>query len=236
MERTLIELNGVVVESLGRTRLEGCSLTVRTGEILGVIGGSGTGKSTLLEVLAGRLGVQRGNILHSGRDITRNLKVLKDKAALVGHQLDGPYDVSPKNWLQLWAELDGVPEADRKKRIASASSRFGVDMSVPSVRALSRGQQRRLSIARAWSRRPEFLILDQPGDVLDGEGLRLLSGSLKTVVSGGTTIVFADASPQLPLSICDRVVALDSGRVVGELSRGDENFEQGIAGFQGWLD
>ena len=93
-----------------------------------------------------------------------------------------------------------------------------------------------MSIARAWSRRPELLLLDQPGDVLDGHGLRLLTGSLKTVVSGGTTIVMADNSPQLPLAICDRVVALEAGRTVGEVARGDDDFERRVTAFQGWLD
>ncbi len=230
----MIELVGVVVSDGRRNRLDRCSFAIRPGEIFGLVGGSGSGKSTALRVAAGALQPSRGRILLEGRDVTRTLNRLRSVSGLLTHDTPGPHDLSAGEWLNLWAGLDGVPGGGRRDRIGMACDRFQFKDMGTAVAHLSRGHRRRLSLARLWVSAPSLYILDQPGDVLDGEGLRCFTAAVREVVSGGATVVIADAAPHLPASLCDRVGCIENGAVSAEVNRSDADFGSRIAASQGW--
>lgn len=229
-----IELVGVVVGIGGGRRLDRCGFAVRPGEIVGLVGGTGSGKSTALQVAAGALKPDRGRLMLDGRDVTRSRSKLRAAAGLLPHAMPGPFDLTVDEWLDLWASLDGVPAAERGVRIAAARDRFGVPSGGGLVGQLSHGMRRRLTLVRLWVRQPDVYLLDQPGDALDGHGLRMLTAAVRTVAADGKAVVIADAAPHLPASLCDRVVCLEAGAVVLEVKRGDADFERHIASAQGW--
>ncbi len=230
----MIELVGVVVSDGRRNRLDRCGFTIRPGEIFGLVGGSGSGKSTALKVAAGALQPSRGRILLEGRDVTRSLNRVRSVAGLLTHDTPGPHDLSAAEWLSLWAGLDGVPAGGRRDRIGRACERFEFKDTGTRVAHLSRGQRRRLALIRLWVRAPSLYVLDQPGDVLDGEGLRCFTAAVRDVVSSGATVLIADAAPHLPASLCDRVGCLEKGVVTAEVNRADADFGSRIAASQGW--
>lgn len=230
----MIELVGVVVSDGGRNRLDRCGFAVRPGEIYGLVGGSGSGKSTALRVAAGALQPSRGRILVEGRDVTRGLNRLRAISGLLSHDTPGPLDLSASEWLTLWAGLDGVPAGERAQRIARASERFEFTGMGCVVAHLSRGERRRLALVRLWVRAPRLYVLDQPGDVLDGAGLRCFTAAVREVVSDGATVLLSDAAPHLPASLCDRVGCIENGAVAAEVSRSDADFGSRIAASQGW--
>ncbi len=224
----MLELRGVVVDA----RLDRCSFEARPGEVLGLVGGTGSGKSSALEVASGRLSARRGRVLLDGRDASPAR--LAGATALVGHDPDGPGDRTVDAWLHLWAGLDGVPPRELTQRLAQVRDRLGTPPGARVVGELSSGERRRLGLARAWIRRPEVLLLDAPGDGLDGAGLRVLTAAIREAAAGGTTVVLAAAAPHLPSALCDRVVMLRAGAVVAEASRSEKNFEARVAEAQGW--
>lgn len=230
----MIELVGVVVGIGGRRSLDRCGFAVRPGEIVGLVGGTGSGKSTALAVAAGALKPDRGRLVLDGRDVTRNRAKLRDAAGLLPHAVPGPFDLTVEEWLDLWASLDGVPAAERGVRVAAARDRFGLTASGVPVGGLSHGMLRRLGLVRLWVRQPRVYLLDQPGDALDGHGLRMLTAAVRKVAADGAAVVIADAAPHLPASLCDRAVCLEAGAVVMEAKRGEPDFEQRIAAAQGW--
>ena len=98
---------GVVVGISGGRRLDRCGFAVRPGEIVGLVGGTGSGKSTALQVAAGALAPDRGRLMLDGRDVTRNRSKLREAVGLLPHAMPGPFDLTIDEWLDLWASLDG---------------------------------------------------------------------------------------------------------------------------------
>lgn len=231
----MFEFVGVGWVQDGVMRLERCSLAVQPGEVFGLVGGSGAGKTAVLEVAAGLHLADKGRILLSGRDVSRKPERLRAVAALCGGPLPGPQTLSVEAWIALWAELDGVPKDERKARIARSMTELGLaGLEARPVRSLSTGQKARLALARSWNRRPQLYLLDAPASVLDGEGLRRLTAMVRAVVAGGATVVIASAAPHFPSSVCDRVALVAKGAVSGEFSRRETGFQEAIATAQGW--
>lgn len=231
----MLELKGVVVVDRGVTRLDRCSFTVRPGEVLGLAGTTGAGKTTVLEVAAGLRGIARGRLLLEGRDVTKRPAKLREAAALLAAGPPGPGDLNASRWLRLWAALDAVPRSERAARIDEAAQRFGLkDRLDRPVEGLSTGEQRRLLLARTWVRRPRLFLLDGPAEGLDGDGLARLTTALRDAAASGATVILTASAPYLPTSVCDRVLHLQGGTVVGELVRAQADFRARVAACQGW--
>lgn len=227
----MLELIGVVLEGQGLGRLDRCSFEARAGEVLGVIGRTGAGKTAALGVCAGALTPTRGRIQLKGRDVSRRPARLREICAWSREQIDGPFDLSVARWLAWWARLDGITDTGA---LDAACERFGVSERDRPVGALSRGERRRLALARVWARKRPLLLLDAPSDGLDGEGLRCLTQAIRDAAAEGTTVILADSAPHLAVAVCDRVVLLRRGTVKSEVSRSDEGFAERIARTLGW--
>ncbi|MCK6571843.1 ABC transporter ATP-binding protein [Myxococcota bacterium] len=230
----MLEVVGVDVGEAGRERLQRCSLSVRPGEVLGVVGPTGAGKSTLLEVMAGRRTPIRGRLTWEGRDVTRSPDRLRAIASLCPDELPGPSGLAALDWLRLHLELEGVPSAQLGEGPA-ALRRFELEpLAARPVETLSRGMRRRLDWARASLRRPRVLLLDGPGDGVDGAALRLLAAWLKEASAGGTAVVLTATAPHVPTTLCDRVAVLQRGAVGQVFVRGEAAFAAGVAAALGW--
>ncbi|MEZ4475020.1 MAG: ATP-binding cassette domain-containing protein, partial [bacterium] len=162
--RPLLELIGVGISDRLVGRLDRLSFEVREGEVLGLVGGSGAGKTAALAVAAGQVTPQRGRVTLEGRDVSRRPGRLRAIAGLAPEALPGPHDLSAADWLAFWAALDGVPGREVAKRRAGVLELFGLAAPDDLVAGLSRGARRRLGLARLWLRLPRLLLLDAPGD------------------------------------------------------------------------
>lgn len=226
----MLELVGVVSTAGGVTRLDRCSFAVQVGEVLGLVGATGSGKTAALEVAAGLARPDRGRVLLEGRDVTRRAERLRSAAALVPAAPVGPADLTVAAWLELWRGLDGATV----EGVRDAVDRLGAPPAERRVGTLSAGQLRRLALVRAFARKPALYLLDTPAQGLDGEGLRRLSNAIRDASAAGATVVLTAGAPFLPASVCDRVVCLVEGRNGAEAARGAADFEQRIAAAQGW--
>lgn len=230
----MLEVVGVDVGEVGWERLQRCSLSVRPGEVLGVVGPTGAGKSSLLEVMAGRRAPLRGRLTWEGRDVTRSPDRLRAIASLCPDELPGPSGLAAEAWMRLHLELEGVPAAQLADGPA-ALRRFELEaVAAHPVERLSRGMRRRLDWARASLQRPRLLLLDGPADGVDGVALRLLAAWLKEVSAGGTAVVLSATAPHAPTSLCDRVAVMQRGTIGQVFVRGEAAFAAGVATALGW--
>lgn len=229
----MIELVGVVVNAAAGPRLDRCAFEVQAGEVVGLVGPMGAGKTTALAVLGGVLAPDRGRVLLEGRDVSRKAGRLRGVAGLAQHALPGPYDLTAEAWLTLWAGMDAVPRGARAERVKAAAEQFGVPTGVQ-VDALSHGARRRLALARLWVRQPRLYLLDGPDEGLDGDGLRRLTNAIRSATAAGATVVLTGAAPHLASAVCDRVVCLAGGAVTGQIRRADADFAAGVARAAGW--
>lgn len=190
------------------------------GELMGIIGHTGSGKSTLVQHLNGLLRPMEGRILLDGQDIWENPKKIRDIRFRVGmvfqypeHQLfeDTIYkDIAfgPRNM--------GLEEEDIRRRVLEAAAYVGLDDALleKSPFDLSGGEKRRAAIAGVMAMEPEILILDEPTAGLDPRGRERVLKLIKDYQrQRGTTVMLVSHSMEDIARVADRVLVMDHGHV-----------------------
>ncbi len=204
-----------------RSAVKDVNMEIMEGEFLGVIGHTGSGKSTLIQHLNGLLRPTSGRILLGDRDIWEDPKKIRDVRFRVGLVFQYPEyqlfeetvykDVAfgPKNM-----GLD-EKEIDRRVRAALAFSGLGEELLEKSPFDLSGGQKRRVAIAGVIAMEPEVLILDEPSAGLDPAGRRSLLENIRAYHrEKGTTVVMVSHSMDEVAENVDRIVVLANAGVV----------------------
>jgi len=196
------------------------SLCTRPGELLGVIGHTGSGKSTLVQHLNGLLRPSEGRVLLDGQDIWAQPKKIREVRFRVGmvfqypeHQLfeDTVYkDIAfgPRNM--------GLPEDEVDRRVRQAAAYVGLEEAHldKSPFDLSGGEKRRAAIAGVMAMEPEILILDEPTAGLDPRGRERILALIKDYqTSRGTTVLLVSHSMEDVARVADRVLVMDHGQV-----------------------
>lgn len=208
--------------------LTGVSFTVGAGTVVGLLGPNGAGKTTVIELVSGLRAVQEGTIalfdqgLPAGHPATRHrLGFLPQRSVLyedvtVYDNLRFAADLHRSSRERVDAVLDIVGLADRRRSLVSS---------------LSGGMQRRVAIARALVHEPELLVLDEPTLGVDSDNRHRIWQYIRAVRRSGVTVLLSSNYLDEVEALCDHVVVLGSGRVVGQLSP-DELFRR--AGW--WLE
>lgn len=226
----MLELVGVSISGVTHERLNRVTLTVRPGEVLGLVGPSGAGKSTVLALMAGALTCERGRLTLDGREVSKQPGRLRACAGHAGEAPLGPVDVSVQDWLRLWGRLDGLSSAGLAERVAQAMTRFALaPISAVPVSHLARVERNRVRCARLWVRQPRLYLIDAADDALDPASERALVGAVRAATGAGASVVLELTREALATTVCDRVVALDAGAVAFEASRADGDFVARVA-------
>ncbi|MBR3704787.1 MAG: energy-coupling factor transporter ATPase [Oscillospiraceae bacterium] len=204
-----------------RSAVQNMDLEIRKGEFLGIIGHTGSGKSTLIQHLNGLLKPTGGTIYLNGRDIWADPKKIRDVRFKVGLVFQYPEyqlfeetcykDIAfgPKN-MGL-----GKDEIDRRVRSAAAFAGLSEELLEKSPFDLSGGQKRRVAIAGVIAMDPEVLILDEPSAGLDPKGRRDLLRNIREYhEQRGTTVVMVSHSMDEVAENVDRIIVLSQAGVV----------------------
>lgn len=207
----VIEIKGLSKSFGNRKILKDISFQVKEGEIFALLGPSGAGKTTLINILTGQLKATEGMACFLGKN-TEQLK--EQDYRQMGMMLDnlGLYErLSCYDNLQVFADIVGVP----KQRVDEVLKRIGLWEARKSPAArLSKGMRGRLGFARAVLSKPKVLFLDEPTSGLDpatAEGIHRL---LLEEKSKGTTIFLTTHNMFEAQKLCDHVAILNEGRIV----------------------
>ncbi len=179
--------------------LRGTSFRIAEGSCLGILGANGTGKSTLLKILAGVLRPDAGSFLWQGEDLLRKPSL---RAAAVGYVPQGTpliEELSARDNLRLWYG----PEALTRSLEAGVLRQLGVDefLKTPASR-LSGGMRKRLSIGCALAKDPPILLLDEPTAALDPVAKDKILGCFESLRRAGGVLVMVSHDPW-ELEMCD---------------------------------
>lgn len=221
-EAPVVALSGVS-RSFGSTRaLDDLSLTVRRGEILGIIGRSGAGKSTLIRCLNGLERPDSGRIEIEGRDIVglseSELQPIRRKIGMIFQHFNLMSAKTVLDNVALPLKIAGWGKAERRARALELLDLVGLSDKASSYpAALSGGQKQRVGIARALSARPALLLSDEATSALDPETTRAILTLLKDINRKlGVTVVLITHEMEVVRTIGDRVAVLEAGRIVEE--------------------
>ncbi|MDX8438893.1 methionine ABC transporter ATP-binding protein [Mesorhizobium australafricanum] len=202
--------------------LDGVSLTVKKGEILGIIGRSGAGKSTLIRCLNGLERPDSGEVFIEGREISRlgerELQPLRRRIGMVFQHFNLLSAKTVEDNVALPLKIEGRPRAERMARATELLQLVGLSEKAKAYPAsLSGGQKQRVGIARALAARPALLLSDEATSALDPETTRSILALLKDINSRlGLTILLITHEMEVIRSIADRVAVIDAGRIVEE--------------------
>ena len=199
--------------------LDGVSLTIDQGEFVAIVGQSGSGKSTAMNII-GCLDVPTaGTYRLNGRDVG---KMNKDELAEIRNEMLGfifqQYNLLPKLTLLENVEVPlvyaGIPAAQRHATAKAALERVGLGNKLKNLpNQLSGGQQQRVSIARALARGPAVILADEPTGALDSHTSREVLGMLQDLHKQGNTVVLITHDNSIAVQ-AERIIRLEDGRVV----------------------
>jgi molybdate transport system ATP-binding protein len=226
-EQWLVSLDRVDVEIAGATVLEGLDWRLRAGSHWGIVGSNGSGKSSLLALIAGTLWPAPGrgerHYRFDGRT-HRDAIHARRHIAFVGPELQDRYTRWELNFSALDVVLSGVfrtdvprrrPDPAELSRARALLAAVGLaELAGRRFLELSRGEQRRVLIARAMAFEPRILLLDEPASGLDRNAKIELDRILARIADRATTVTTAHSVDDLP-SITTDVLTLDRGRIVG---------------------
>ena len=199
--------------------LDGVDLVVRAGETVGLLGPNGTGKTTLLKILATVARPTRGEARIAGEDCVRNAEHVRGVVGLVAHGTHLYDDLTALENLGFWRRLAGQSPDPIALRAALAEVELD-DCADLRVRTFSAGMKRRLSLARLLLIKPRVLLLDEPFSSLDQRARKWLEQYLQGFAAAGGAILMATHAFGRELEVVDRLVILANGRIILDAPRG----------------
>ena len=224
-----------------KVALDNVSVSFERGKITGLIGHTGSGKSTLVNLLNGINKPTAGKVYLSGEDIWAKPKEIAKIRYRVGLVMQYPeyqlFDETVREDIAFAPKNLGLSEEEIAERVSEAAKLTGLteDLLGKSPFELSGGQKRRAAIAGILAMRPEVLVLDEPAAGLDPRGRRDILGSLREYVDrNNATIILVSHSMEDMAYYCDNVVVMSKAKIFAEgcvdeiFSRADDLSEIGL--------
>ena len=205
-EKVVLSLNDIHVSFDGNPVLNGVSVGLYPGEVLGIRGENAAGKSTLLSVMAGILRPQQGiRAAAPGAEI----RIVPQDIALYP-------SLTGKQNLEFFAEADGFSGSAERNRVNEMLRIFNLESSAKKrVETYSGGMKRRLNMAVSLIRTPDILLLDEPTVGADTHSVGIMLGCIKALKELGTSIVLISHNRSDLDAVCDRTVELRNGILLG---------------------
>ncbi|WP_038041752.1 ATP-binding cassette domain-containing protein [Thermus tengchongensis] len=210
-----------VIETHGLTKrygrvvaVEDLNLEVQEGEVFGLLGPNGSGKTTTILMLLGLTEPTRGEARVLGLDPMREPLKVKSQVGYLPDQVGFYGELTAWENLRYTTRLLGLPEAEAKARIEEVLRRMGLwEVRDRKVSAFSRGMRQRLGLAEVLLKRPKVAILDEPTLGLDPEAAREFLELIKGLKAEGITILLSSHLLHQVQEVCDRVGLFHKGRL-----------------------
>jgi ABC-2 type transport system ATP-binding protein len=210
----------IIVEGLTKSfgevkALRGIDLSVPRGTVLGVLGPNGAGKTTAVRILTTLLLPDGGRAIVEGYDVVRQAGAVRRSIGLSGQSAAIQEELTGKENLEIVGRLHHLKWPDARSRAAELLEQFDlVDAAARPAKTYSGGMQRRLDLAASLVGRPKVLFLDEPTTGLDPRSRLGMWDIIRSLVSGGTTILLTTQYLDEADELADTIVVIDRGLVI----------------------
>ena len=196
--------------------ISGVSLTLRTGDVLGLLGLNGAGKSTTLRLLAGTLMPDSGSISVAGHSLVEEPMLARRQ---IGFLPDNPplyNEMRVRDYLVLAAKLRQIDPAARDARINAVVEQCDLsDVLSQRIGQLSKGYRQRVGLAQAMVHEPAVLLLDEPSNGLDPNQTQGMRDAIK-LAGTNQSVVFSTHLLNEAQAVCNRIAVIHEGRLIHE--------------------
>lgn len=197
------------------TAVDHLTLHIAPGQVFGLLGPNGSGKTTTVNMLAGLLKPSEGSVYLHDIDVTRNVSQARARLGVVPQETALYNDLSALENLAFHARLYTVPPGERKTRIAEILDLVGlIARQNDRVGTYSGGMQRRLALARALLTRPDVIVLDEPTLGVDVQSRAAIWERVRTLAEEGKTVLLTTNYMEEAQALADRLAIIDHGALV----------------------
>jgi ABC-2 type transport system ATP-binding protein len=205
-----------LTKSFGEVRaLRGINLSVPRGTVLSVLGPNGAGKTTAVRILTTLLRPDGGRAVVEGHDVVREAAVVRRSIGLAGQSAAITGELTGRENLEIIGRLYHLSRPDSRSRAAELLGQFGLaDAADRPAKTYSGGMQRRLDLAASLVGRPQVLFLDEPTTGLDPRSRLGMWDVIRSLVTGGTTLLLTTQYLEEADELADAIVVIDHGRVI----------------------
>jgi len=215
-DRLLVRVSRLTKLYGAKAAVRDVTFDVRAGEVLGLLGLNGAGKTTILRILAGDLCASAGEVVIDGDDMGPHSRGLRARVGLLPEAPPLYPEMSPRALLRFVAALNGVPRAALREHVERALQDFELEQVAEQACAtLSLGFRKRLGLAQAAVHAPPLLLLDEPISGLDPAQIVEVRRKIRQMAGRHTVILSSHILPEIHAT-CDRILLLREGRVVAQ--------------------
>ena len=216
----IIETENIYKDFKALRALDNISINVQEGEIYGFIGLNGAGKTTLIRILLGMIKPTSGTIKLFGNKLDKNFSLWNN----IGYLVETPYAYPNLSVMENLNVYFLLRQLNNKKIIDEIMEKLGLnDYINVKEKHLSQGNKQRLGLAKALIHNPKLLILDEPINSLDPEGIVEIRNLLKKLSAQGTTIFISSHILGEVAKIANRIAIIHKGKILEELSINELN-------------
>jgi ABC-2 type transport system ATP-binding protein len=212
MAEPVLELDRLSRRRASRPAVQNLSLSLSSGQVLGLLGVNGAGKSTTLSMIAGALRPDSGGIELNGEDFLERPELARTQIGWLPERAPVWAELSVEEHLDAHGRLRGLAGAALRQARTAIVERLELQ---PLARrlagVLSQGQRQRLGLACALLHRPALLVLDEPANALDPVQVAALRALLREQAAGGTAVILSTHLLAEVTAVCDRVAILHEG-------------------------
>lgn len=200
------------------TAVDGISFDLLEGEILGLLGPNGSGKTTTIQMLLGTLATTSGSIFYFGKDFSLFRSETLQYVSFASTYTSLPWILTLKENLDVFGSLYGFSRKESAKRFDPLLERFGIlDKKNKRVSSLSAGQITRLMLVKAFFIDPKIVLLDEPTASLDPDiASDICSFLLEQRDKKGLSILFSSHKMEEVMEVCDRAIFLKEGKIIAD--------------------
>lgn len=210
----MITLENVTRKYGAFTAVDGLSMSVPKGQVLGFLGPNGAGKSTTMRMISGFLSPTSGRISVCGFDVVENPVAVKKRIGYMPEGAPSYADMFPSGFLEFVAEARGLSGQAKKRALDRVIDEVSLEnVLYQPIDTLSKGYKRRVGLAQALIHDPEVLILDEPTEGLDPNQKREIRSLLRRIRENKSIIISTHVLEEVE-ALCSRIVVIDKGKIV----------------------
>ncbi len=214
---SLLETREIIKQYKQRRVVDGISLTVETGAVVGLLGPNGAGKTTTFYTIAGFIRPDGGSVFLDGEEITRlpiHQRALKGLSYLP-QEPSVFKKLTVRENIKIVLEPLGLPKAEIDQRIDRLLEDLKIDyLANNRAHSLSGGERRRVEIMRALAMNPRFILLDEPFAGIDPLSVADLQQIIRGLKDRGLGVLISDHNVRETLTVCDRAYIVNQGKIL----------------------